>query len=1019
MSDLVDFMWEIEPPISAHNVIHKYVGTLRRLLEPSLPARCSGAHVLRRGNGYIFAGLGSLDLERFRRRMRDAEVALTEGRRDAALGCFVQALGLWHGPAGDGLDHGLASMPVFVALNDEFFDACIAATELAMALGQPQRLLPPLHLATSMAPLHEPLQACLVSTLAAAGQQAKALSVYSAVRRRLVEDLGVDPGRALEAAYLQVLTQTPATSRPPAVATTPIELSTPPPQAVPESETRSTDLVGRAVELAVLRRALEPAFAGGTAVVVIEGEPGIGKSRLLEEIAAEMGRRDALVVWGHCLEGDGTPSMWPWVQVVEAVLASLPTEERERWLSDELAPLVKPRGEDLTSRLVPDNNAQFRLFESIVAVFGELAAHRPVVVVIDDLQWADLGSLHVLRHVVAARPCGTVLLGALRDRAPAPGSELARTLAAASRAPGYRRIRLGPLDVTDVAELVRRETGEDPDCDTARSIHSRTAGNAFFVRELSRLLATVGELTENAAVRAGVPSTVLDVVRDRMATLDENTTRLLQIASLIGRDVEIAVLARAADLEIQACLDRLEPLDSLGLVGPASGDPFSLRFAHDLIRESICETTPPQRAGRLHLRIADALQRTSADDAVPERLAHHLWAAGPLADPARTAEALTRAGHDAATKTAFETAAGHLQAAAHVARSANRAELELAALAELTAVVGMQSMYSCSTPDLLERAEQLARSLDREVEATVFLYSRWAAHAQAVELDRSGPLARRLLEQGNASSEPIVRAYGLNAWGIHQWAIGNIGEAFRYLNRSNRTMLYDLARREDDPVGHDLMLLITGMLAETTALHGDVAQALVLLDALEAVEGDDPYAITVSACFGARIGSIVGDPALALRAAERGIAADPGFSFIFLGTYQRLARCWALAVTGRDPEGAAREAEGILAANLLDPPRSCVALWHGLIGEMWLAAGAPDKADAALDQADACLAAYGQRYPEGLLLLLRARVLRARGEPVVVVRAAADKARANSAEREAHLFAYRAEKFLAEFDEGS
>src|SRR5262249_15567985 len=141
---------------------------------------------------------------------------------------------------------------------------------------------------------------------------------------------------------------------------------------------------------------------------------------------------------------------------------------------------------------------------------------------------------------------------------------------------------------------------------------------------------------------------------------------------------------------------------------------------------------PSPQAPRLHLRIANALERSNADgDSNPERLAHHFWAAGPLADPARTAEALTRAGRYAATKSAFESAAGHLQMAAHVARTANLLELELAALSELTAVIGMQSMYSCSTPDLLERAEHLANGLGREMEATAFLYSRWAAHAQA------------------------------------------------------------------------------------------------------------------------------------------------------------------------------------------------------------------------------------------------------------------------------------------------
>ena len=150
-----------------------------------------------------------------------------------------------------------------------------------------------------------------------------------------------------------------------------------------------------------------------------------------------------------------------------------------------------------------------------------------------------------------------------------------------------------------------------------------------------------------------------------------------------------------------------------------------------------------------------------------------------------------------------------------------------------------------------------------------------------------------------------------------------------------------------------------------------------------------------------------------MRSADRGITIDPEFSFVFLGTYQRLARCWALAMTGTDAAGAAAEAERILAANLLDPPRSCIATWYGLIGEMHLAAGAPAKAATALDLAEACVQTYGQRYPEALLVLLRAQVQEAQGEPVATVRATAESARRLAAERKAHLFAHRANAYLA------
>jgi tetratricopeptide (TPR) repeat protein len=663
-----------------------------------------------------------------------------------------------------------------------------------------------------------------------------------------------------------------------------------------------------------------------------------------------------------------------------------------------------------------DTGTQFRLFERVVDIVRQVAAQRPLLIVIDDLHWADTASMQLFSHLTARLPGGTVVIGALRDRAPVPDTELARMLAAASRVPGHCRVVLGPLDLAEVAELIRRETGHDPSAGDARDIHSRTAGNPFFVRELSRFLADRGKLSDDAATHSGVPSTVRDVVRDRLAELDDAAKRLLQTAALIGRDIGLELLARAADIDVHTCLDRLEPLQGLGLLEPPPRDPYTIRFTHDLVRESVAGITPPSRATLLHMHIADALEGAdSDDDTVAERLAHHLWSAGPLADAARTAAALERAGSRAATKSALEAAERHLRLSVEVARKSGLAELELSALSQLTAVVGMRSMYGTAALDLLERAEHLARGLGRDTEAAGFLFSRWTAHQQAIDLDRAGRLARRLLDQGCASSDPMMRTYGLQAWGLHQWDIGNIGEAFHYLSQSEESLLAGLAPPAEDPVRSDLALLMTGMLAEVSALHGDVDAARELLDTLEAAAGDNPYRITIWATMIARIASIVGEPDWALRGAERGIAVDPGFSFVFLGTYQRLAKCWALAMTSEIPdeiESAISEAQRIITANLVDPPRSCVATWYALLGEMYLRAGSTEAAASALDRAEFYLDAYGQRYPEGLLLLLQARLLQARGEPVAVVRAAADAARRFSLDHEAHLFAHRAERFL-------
>ncbi|GGK87677.1 hypothetical protein Sme01_49070 [Sphaerisporangium melleum] len=713
--ELIDLIWDDDPPVSALNVIHKYIGSLRRLLEPTLSARDPGSHLLRRGNGYLFtAGTGTLDLVVFRDLTEAAEVALAQDRHEVALDRYVEALGLWQGPAGGGLHQGSASTSIFTRLDDRFFEVCTAAAGLAVPMGRPERVLPSLQLAATMAPLHEPVQASLISALGAAGQQAEALSVFRAVHARLAGELGVDPGPALIAAHRRVLDQSLTAGG----AVTPHRPagrpSSPPRPATGPGASPAGGMVGRAGELTVLRQAIEPAFTGGGGIIVLEGEPGIGKTRLLEELAAEADRRGARVVWGHCLEGEGTPSMWPWVEVIGTVLDDSPGVARHQWLTGELGALLDPDGELPGGSAPAGGGARFRLFEAAVDAIGQAAAQRPLVLVIDDLQWADIASLHLFGHLAARLPGGTVIVGGLRDRAPVPGEALARTLAAASRVPGHYRIRLGPLGPAEVAELVRRETGLTPGQGAVRTICARTAGNPFFVRELARLFADSGVVTEDAVARAEVPSTVRDVVCARMTALDDHARDLLQIAALIGRDVDLGLLAGVAGVDVQSCLDRLEPVEALGLLGPAPGDPFSFRFSHDLVRESVCRTMPPGRARRLHLRVADALEPTElAGDSVAERVAHHLWAAGPLADPHRTAAALVRAGRHAAAKCALEAADGRLRSAVRMARTANLAEVELSAVSPLIALIRTRSMYGSPAADPREGAEHLARGRGR------------------------------------------------------------------------------------------------------------------------------------------------------------------------------------------------------------------------------------------------------------------------------------------------------------------
>ncbi|MGC4856980.1 BTAD domain-containing putative transcriptional regulator [Micromonospora sp. DT4] len=731
-AQLIDLLWDDDPPVSAPSVIYKYVGALRRRLQPDLSLRDAGSYLRRRGDGYFFRSADSgLDLVAFRDLVRAARTALAENQDSRALDRFVDALALWHGPAGHGLGLGFKAAPVFLLLDTEFYDVCVAAAELAVRLGQPRRVLPALHLAVSMAPLNEELHSSLIVSLGAAGLRGEALEAFRSVRVRLSEELGVGPSAALQAAQRQVL----ANGLEPTA-----DIDT-------QAAASATDLIGRVDELGVLHNVIRSALEGKPAVVIVEGEPGVGKTRLLKQMTADAHAAGALAFWGMCLNGEGTASMWPWVTMVGELLNGLPRESQATWLAGELGPLVQP-ADDLNPLPAPfDNGTRFRLFEQVVALVAHVAARRPVVLTVDDLQWADAASLQLFGHLSARLPGGAVLVGALRDRAPAPGTELSRTLAAVSRVPGHHRILLGPMNEAQVTELVRRETGMEPGLAAAHSIHARTAGNPFFVRELSRLLADQGAITATSALDSAVPSTVCDVVRSRTADLGDDAKELLEIAALVGREVGVSLLARAAAIDAQTCLDRIEPVVTLGVLEPTPGDPFSLRFPHDLIRESVTEFLSPRRAARLHLRIADALETAEPDpESITERLAYHLSAAGPLADPARTADALLHAGRRAEAKSALETSERQLRSAVQVARAAGLTQLELSAVSLLATVFWQQAGYGESYTALLKRAEQLAHDLGQEAEAADFLFMRIVAAFSQLQPEAELLIRRLIIE---------------------------------------------------------------------------------------------------------------------------------------------------------------------------------------------------------------------------------------------------------------------------------
>ena len=318
------------------------------------------------------------------------------------------------------------------------------------------------------------------------GRQAEALQVYQDTRRVLVDELGLEPSKAIVELEQAILRQDPALDvLPPAVQ--------PRAAAVEADSVRACAdgvFVGRERELAALLAALGDALSGSGRLVVVGGEPGIGKSRLAEELASRAGSHGAEIHWGRCWEEGGAPPYWPWVQVLRACVRERGAEQ----LADELgagaaevAELVPDVRTQLPELRIPSDSAdplqaRFRLFDAVSGFLTRASRARPLVIVLDDLNWADKGSLLLLEFVARElAETGLLLVGTYRDTELSRGHPLAQTLGELSRERLFERVLLRGLDHEDVARFVEVGVRLPAGSALVQAIHAQTEGNPFFV----------------------------------------------------------------------------------------------------------------------------------------------------------------------------------------------------------------------------------------------------------------------------------------------------------------------------------------------------------------------------------------------------------------------------------------------------------------------------------------------------------------------------------------------------------
>jgi len=444
-------------------------------------------------------------------------------------------------------------------------------------------------------------------------------------------------------------------------------------------------LIDRRDEVRELRAALDAAVDGRGHVLLVAGEPGIGKTRLAEVLAADAARRDVPVLWGRGWEDGSAPAFWPWSSGLarwiertgeDETLAAAGAFRAE--LGHVFPCLLDPAATPAPDSAFEGDRARFRLFDIVRRFLADLAAPAGLVVVLDDCHWADAPSLRLLEFLATTLEGTRILVVATyRDTEVRREHPFAATLSRVVRERATRRLLLGGLSAEHCAQWLAASGVEGDLAPLGATLHRESNGNPLFLGELVRLIARERTLTPDR-----LPHGIREVIGRRLSGLGEGCRELLAVAALLGDTIDARALAEV--LDDPATPDRLARAAHERILLPVDGAPDRLRFAHALIRRAANDDLSPSERCAWHARIAAVLERrASATEVVTTELVHHFASAG---DPASLRKAFghaRRGARQAARGLGFEEAVRLLEIALEVGRRTHALDAEEAIELEL------------------------------------------------------------------------------------------------------------------------------------------------------------------------------------------------------------------------------------------------------------------------------------------------------------------------------------------------
>lgn len=485
--------------------------------------------------------------------------------------------------------------------------------------------------------------------------------------------------------------------------------------------------VGRGAELDLLRQRIDELISGSGGLVLISGEPGIGKTRLVEQAAVYARARAVHVVWGRSWEGEGAPAFWPWMQIIRSFGNDGTSDS---WLpalgggATDIARAIPELREFLPALNLPavpaeSDQARFRFFDSFGSFLKRLSVSEPLLLVLDDLHLADHASLLLLQFLSTTIADAAVLVtGTYRDVNLKPDQPLCEVLGVVSRTRTTDRIALPGLRHSDIRLFLRSAIGSEPSDALVQALLERTGGNPFFLCEVVSLLARRTDLSRSkgSEVWTTAPLTVREVIGKHLQSVTPACAAALAFSAVNGREFGAELIANAMDISPREFCRILDEAVASQIAEHRGTTRY--RFRHSLVRETIYESLSGTARAKIHLSIANALER-QVDYPNLAALAYHFLMSLPHGSPHKALEYAVLAGAEASAHLAYEEAVVHYERALELRRSAvaakSRCDL-LLLLGEAQARAGVwlesRSTYARAAEDarLMGSAEHFAQA---------------------------------------------------------------------------------------------------------------------------------------------------------------------------------------------------------------------------------------------------------------------------------------------------------------------